>query len=510
MKIRALSLFAPHNFRRFLYLSLALVILTSLAALLPCKMAVAAPGDRVSSFISATMAQKYGKYHDVPGLPLNFADYAQKANNQFYYATLDFHAIYCIEINRHSWYSKPDEFTTSSQFPGTNTEKQRMLAYTLAQGQRFFGEDENSVKRYTATQIAVWIIAEGHATDGTNLDPILSSASGTPPDDAAFAPTLEVGRLARQLLDGAKAFASSADDVSTLFDPIIPSFMSFSENTAQTFTMQNAGTYFQVDLADVNGVIGRDWPNLLKVVDSGGLTVLGFHDNTMSVRGDPKQATTIKLTGPYGGYEIRYLSTNLTTPAGEPFQNMAQLARLDSGIPLYFKVALDGSAAQLTSLGLKKTVSGSSDVTKEFKFTLHFKTASGTDASGILLNGADFKSGGTLTLKHGATAYFSNIPLGTTYEIIESDYSTDGYISDKANNTVKGTATTKEHIAVSYTNTYKNPDPKGAGGKGSGTTKLPKTGDTALMPSVALAAVLLALALTGFFVRRRSIERMRG
>ncbi|GHT78062.1 hypothetical protein FACS1894104_0660 [Actinomycetota bacterium] len=503
MKTSTLSLLAPHGFRKSICLCLTVVMLISIAVIAPVRTAAAAPNDWVRSFISADMAKKYGTYNNVQGLPAKFANYAQTQNNQFYYSTLDYHAIYCIEIDQHSWYPNPDESDTSPLFPGTNTSKQRMLAYVLANGQRFFGEDENSVKNFTATQIAVWIIAEGHLNDNTILDLILYPALGTPPDGTAFAPTLEVGRLARQLLDGATAFAASAADMSTLLDPIIPSFTSFDEATAQTFTMQNAGSFYETEVVDNNGVVGRDWPNLLKVADAGGLLVIdGVQDNALSVRGTPQQETTIKLTGPYGGYQLRYLSTTVSQPNGQPFQNMARLARLDGEVPVYFKVALDATAGQMTGLDLSKTIAGNGDVAKEFQFTANFKTVHGIDVSGILLNGAEFNNGDTFTLKHGAAANFTNIPVGTEYEIIESDYLADGYTSDKANNAVKGAATNQEHIAVSYTNAYNG------SGSNNGTNKgLPQAGDNTLPAYVALAMVLSGLAIIGFWLRKRYTKR---
>ena len=99
------------------------------------------------------------------------------------------------------------------------------------------------------------------------------------------------------------------------------------------------------------------------------------------------------------------------------------------------------------SLDLTKEVTGGGDANKLFTFTVTF-SGQGMDFSGVMLNGKLFPNGGTVELKHGQTAHFSEIPDGATYTIVENDYSADGYNSDKPDNTVTrvvtaGTAVTQ-------------------------------------------------------------------
>ncbi|MDR3036816.1 MAG: DUF5979 domain-containing protein [Coriobacteriales bacterium] len=518
------ALTGAHTIRKFLCLFLAVLLLTSIATLGSATTALAADDKWVTSTITGTLFNKYGKYHDVPGLPTDFADYAKTQDNQFYYSTIDNHAIYCTEINRHSYYQNPDESFVSSQF---DTDDERaFLTYLLAKGQRFFADTEEAVKLYTATQIAVWIAANNLQDNEAMLDLICFPKTGDFADTEGFAPTLEVGRLARTLLEGAKAFVTSGADPSTLLGPFIPSFMSTSEENAPTYTMQDLVAYFGVDLTDTNGVIDRDWGKTMTTQENGGFHLLPLVGNILSVRSlvAPTETKTLKFSGPYGGYELRFLSTDKQTSDGRDFQKMARLARIGD-TPLYFKIAAYQAPAQTGNLNLTKAVTGKGDTNKEFSFRATFKTPSGDDVNNILLDGKRFPSGSTLPLKHGATAHFTNIPLGTTYELVEMDYTAAGYTSDKPSNTVKGTVGATDLITVAYTNTYTAPgDPGEPGEPGTpgtpGTpdkpntpgdttpktpgTSYPKTGDGATFNTVALALALLAvLTPAGIFAWRR-------
>lgn len=80
------------------------------------------------------------------------------------------------------------------------------------------------------------------------------------------------------------------------------------------------------------------------------------------------------------------------------------------------------------SLEISKQVSGdNADANKEFAFTVTFSDG---ETHMYKINGSaeqPLTSGNMLTLKHGETAMFYDIPAGVTYTVSEDDYSADGY-----------------------------------------------------------------------------------
>lgn len=90
------------------------------------------------------------------------------------------------------------------------------------------------------------------------------------------------------------------------------------------------------------------------------------------------------------------------------------------------------------SLKISKTVSGKdADQNKEFLFTVTFSD-DGTYKYKIGADEFELTSGGKLSLKHGQTAVFENLPVGITYQVTEDDYSADGYTAliDGASGTI--------------------------------------------------------------------------
>ena len=107
------------------------------------------------------------------------------------------------------------------------------------------------------------------------------------------------------------------------------------------------------------------------------------------------------------------------------------------------------------SLTLEKAVDGAgANLSKLFEFTVEFEHDNET-LTGILLDGAAFTNGAKVYLKDGETAEFTKIPMDTAYTITESDYSDDGYESDKTDNKSTGeiTSSVKEET-VTFINTY--------------------------------------------------------
>jgi len=111
-----------------------------------------------------------------------------------------------------------------------------------------------------------------------------------------------------------------------------------------------------------------------------------------------------------------------------------------------------GGGTSTDRLLLQKLVAGEgADLSKSFTFTVTFSNP-------VTYNDNPFTSG-TIMLAHGETALFTSIPPGTTYTIVEADYSGEGYVSNHPDNTVTGTVTDEEEITVTFTNTYSTKPP---------------------------------------------------
>jgi hypothetical protein len=318
----------------------ALLVATMLFVSVP-RQAQAAEDDWVAAGMPSHLGEIYSKYHTVQDsdMPPQYNDYAINAGNMLYYSKKDNHTIYCIEIDRHTFYQDPDEsITPPSKF--ADDTKQKLLTYLLAKGERFHLPTEESVKNQTATQMAVWLLSDDLHEKTKVLDLICGPETGSQPDEAAFAPTLEVGRMARALLAEAVAFVGGGGDVSTLLGGLPPSFASLTEADATVWPMKAAqGGGYEVDLEDENGGFLTDWSTYLKVVDDAGMQ-LTADGNTLHISGKPEvgKEYLIKMTGPYSGYKVHYLKSDVTPN----IQQMSRFARInDSTIPIYVKVKAD-------------------------------------------------------------------------------------------------------------------------------------------------------------------------
>jgi len=102
-------------------------------------------------------------------------------------------------------------------------------------------------------------------------------------------------------------------------------------------------------------------------------------------------------------------------------------------------------------LYLTKEVTGG-DTDKPFTFRVNF---TGPGIGAIQRDGEAYVNNSPFTLKHGETAVFTDIPLGTAYTITENDYAGEGYTCDQENNIAAG-AVTKESplVTVTFKNTY--------------------------------------------------------
>ena len=145
-------------------------------------------------------------------------------------------------------------------------------------------------------------------------------------------------------------------------------------------------------------------------------------------------------------------------------------------------------------LTVSKTVEGNfADRTKDWNFTVVLTAPEGTTVNNTIQQGETDIAGGwttktlTFTLKHGESIDISNIPVGTTYTVVETESGENGY-------TTEGEVTTatalSEDTEVDVKNT-KNTTP-----------------DTGIsldsLPYILIVAVVLSAAVVMFINKRRS------
>ena len=118
------------------------------------------------------------------------------------------------------------------------------------------------------------------------------------------------------------------------------------------------------------------------------------------------------------------------------------------------QVAAFTNTRNIGSLSITKEVAGNGgDTTKLFTFTITFVGApytypyvgTGGAADGII------QSGDTITLSHGQGITINDLPIGAIYTVVETDYASDGYVTEFFNQT--GTIRTGETIVASFINT---------------------------------------------------------
>ncbi|MBP9987872.1 MAG: hypothetical protein KBT46_00070 [Ruminococcus sp.] len=123
-----------------------------------------------------------------------------------------------------------------------------------------------------------------------------------------------------------------------------------------------------------------------------------------------------------------YEKTEDTSESGATFTNI-------------YKAAVVDPSGDNKGLSIQKTVSGNmGDKSADFKVVVSFesvkvlaspiKYTDGT-AKTVTLTKAEgesaYKATAEITVKHGETVSFDNVPYGVTYSVVENDYSADGY-----------------------------------------------------------------------------------
>jgi LPXTG-motif cell wall-anchored protein len=369
-------------------------------------------------------------YYDNPDLPAHLAEYVKYGvalGNKggiidLYYDDADFSAIYCTEVNNMSVDNASNlEDIQDQTAEGNMVGKGDLARYILARGQQKFDESWDSMELQMATQIAIWCVAEG-VTSPNQLDAILYPVTATQSDKSHFAPTLEIGKYARALLEGARANATKP------IDEIIPSFMSPAEASATTHTMKPDGNTFKIELDDTNGVLEYDWENYIKTVDADGLSI-SVTDNKMTITGNPGTAgKTIKLESTLHDGTIYYVKSPLR-PGGsdKPVQKMVRfVGSAPKTTSLYIKVnGGTGTGDVAVSLTVSKTFADPS-ASRAVEFTVTNNnnpvdlsklthTNSGSGSFAWVTDGTD----GKFTLTHDASVKFDGLAPGT-YVVTES------------------------------------------------------------------------------------------
>lgn len=124
----------------------------------------------------------------------------------------------------------------------------------------------------------------------------------------------------------------------------------------------------------------------------------------------------------------KYEKDESTSEAGATFTNIYEAAAFDP-------------AGSNKGLSVMKTVDGNmGDKNAEFTVVVTFESAKelaspikytdGTDKTVTLTKGlgdSTYKGSATITVKHGETVTFDNVPYGVKYSVAENDYTADGY-----------------------------------------------------------------------------------
>ncbi len=223
-----------------------------------------------------------------------------------------------------------------------------------------------------------------------------------------------------------------------------------------TVTFEGAsGTYSYIGNGVPNGTI------------KSGDTISLAHGQSITVTGLPKDASYAVTESDYSGSGYTTAKTgekgvieadNTMTAA---FTNTKNYSGGGGGNPK--DPVKDNETGDLI---IRKTVDGNgADIYKKFDFTVTFSGASGSYSyTGQGVSGGKIKSGDTISLAHGQSITVSGLPDGTTYNVIEADYTKDGYaVSGKgASGIIAGDATKSASFTNHYGGNPGNPgtDPK--------------------------------------------------
>ena len=168
---------------------------------------------------------------------------------------------------------------------------------------------------------------------------------------------------------------------------------------------------------------------------------------------------------------------------------------------LSYEVSAEPKPVPCGELLITKEVRGNGgDRTKEFRFSVRF------DVPGTYpcrrSDGKEFTVAGSgeILLRHGQTVLIGMIPVGTAYEVAESDPGRDGYAVESTG--TSGRIRRKMEAKASFINTKYRSGGGGSGGSGQGTFYPARTGDVS---GAAIWAAALAVSglISGICLRKR-------
>ncbi|MDR0570540.1 MAG: Cys-Gln thioester bond-forming surface protein [Clostridiales Family XIII bacterium] len=232
-----------------------------------------------------------GFHCSVSGLPAVFADHEPNCN-LYYTNDVNMDAVYCIDRKVDVADSKHDERPTPNR--DFTAEQQALLKHILRNGAKKYGKNNLEMnKLQIATQLAVWMVTEKYYNDENVMNLVLHKKDGDVYENDAFAPTPEIGRMARALLVNAKQNAERP----------IASFLTEVNNAPQEFFTDSN----EFHLEDTNKVLLYDWGNgTLQVKDSQGLSVF-VNNDVMDIYGFDASDVTVEFDYHVSG-ELLYLT----------------------------------------------------------------------------------------------------------------------------------------------------------------------------------------------------------
>ena len=235
---------------------------------------------------------------------------------------------------------------------------------------------------------------------------------------------------------GAPSFIDSSVDL-TFSESDTPEDVKFAVFTVDTATISKPGTYVyvisQTSSDDLAGVVFDDNVATLTLYITQGATAEDFNVTANVKYNDEKI-----VGGEYDEDSGSYVKGEDTTPAYDIFTN-------------YYQAAAQDPESGEGGFSVSKTVTGNfGDKSKEFDVTVKFSSdkalglpivyadSNENGSVSLVLDDGSYVGETTITLKDGETVTFNNVPYGVSFEVVEDDYSEEGYETSYSNETGTG------------------------------------------------------------------------
>ena len=234
-------------------------------------------------------------------------------------------------------------------------------------------------------------------------------------------------------------------------------------------TVVDAASY-TINSADASATLQRNgWLEITKTGEAGALA--GAEFSLFSEDG----STVIRkgITGANGKVRLKvipdgkYVLKETVAPAGYTLDETEHEVTVSAAVA--FVDGKTGTGSHLLNvanyvtgtagnLKIAKNVAGTDgSLSKKFDFTITLDGATGTysyTGAGGASSGT-IQSGGTISLAHGESITITGLPKGTKYEVVEDDYSAEGYLT--VGNGATGEIVADDTQTVTYTNTKDKP-----------------------------------------------------